>query len=588
MARNPTKARSPVECHRKIIEIARQSDRMISDKTFIQDLVSIFVQRGLKHVVVSPGSRHAPLSISFFHHPKVKVHVVPDERSSGYFALGIAQHIQTPVGVICTSGTAAANYVSAAAEAFYQEVPLIFMTADRPEEWVDQGDGQTIRQKGILGHHILGSYQLQQDVEHPDVRWYNQRSLNEAWNIANGIPRGPVHLNVPLREPLYGFVEPIADIEHLTLQTRPEITLPADQAKLLKSKFQHQRKVLLITGQHHPDQQLQEAVASFARLENVVVLTETTSNTVQGEVIASIDRLIMTFDEEDRNAFMPELLITFGSSIISKKIKALLRTAPHLTHWHIDPCGRTVDTFQRLGLIIQAEIAQTLAVLSEVVVESDYHDRWVEKDRELGSAFPKIAEELGWSDLLVFRHVLNRIPLNSILQMGNSSVVRYIQLFNPRTDISYFGNRGTSGIDGCTSTASGMASVSDKIVTLITGDIAFFYDLNGLWHNSNRQHLRIILINNGGGNIFKIIDGPSASDALEDVFEAAHEKDASHLAAHHSLNYLSASNEDQLMKGLEELYRSEQSGLLEVMTRGISNESILKESFKISKQRNLK
>ena len=565
----------------KIADLSVQQSGLQSEKPFIQDLVSILSQKGLEHVVISPGSRHAPLSISFFHHPKIDCHVIPDERSAGYFALGIAQRTQKPVALVCTSGTALANYTSAVAEAFYQELPLIVLSADRPEEWVDQGDGQTIRQEGLLDNHIQGAYTLKQDDQQRDVKWHNQRMINDAWNNATTYPGGPVHINIPLREPLYGVVEKGSAKVKMIEVAEGVALLSAEDASQLKEQFASAPKVMILCGLQFPDNELEERIEAISKLANVTVLTETTSNMRKGEVVGCIDRLLMSLSQDEMADLMPDLLITFGSHIVSKKIKHFLRSAEDMEHWHIDPAGRTLDTFQHLTRVIKASSSQTIELLASAsVVESDYHAIWYGEHLRLSKLEQEVSGVLGWSDLYAFREILPSLPKDSILQMGNSSVVRYIQLFDRREDIEYYGNRGTSGIDGCTSTAAGMTSVTDKTVTLISGDIAFLYDINGLWNDQKRDNLKIILINNGGGNIFKIIDGPSSSAALETVFETKHRRNAEHLAKHFGLNYLTANDAGELASSLKSLNEANQCTLLEVFTQDIANEQILKSSFR--------
>lgn len=567
---------------------------MQSDKHGVQSLVRILAAHGLKHVVISPGSRHAPISLSFFNHPDITHFVVPDERAAAYFALGIAQYTGQAVAVVCTSGTAAMNYGPAIAEAFYQEVPLIVITADRPVEWVDQGDGQTIRQRDLHLLHTFGSYELALEDTHSDVRRHNDRLINTAWNTANGIPKGPVHLNVPLREPLYGVVEQTNEsasvIEHLRSVAQPESAALA----ALAHHVHNTPRVLVITGMNPPDEQLQKAVQKLAELPNVLVMTETGSNITGHQFLPCIDRLLMSLEADELAELAPDLLITFGTNIVSKKIKAFIRRDLRGAHWHIDPVGRPLDTFKHLTRVIHGEAASVFEALAtehpagakQAENPSNYRDFWLTRDREQATELAEICTRIGWSDLQVFNAILSALPGGSVLQMGNSSVVRYIQLFNQREDLVYYGNRGTSGIDGCTATASGMAAVSDEIVTLITGDIAFLYDINGLWHQADRSKLRIILINNGGGNIFKIIEGPKDTNALEEVFEARHSLDAKHLAAHFGISYFSAQNQDELQIGLEQVYSLNNCSILEIHTANIANESVLLDMFKALRQKN--
>ncbi len=558
----------------------------LSDKREIQVLVSVLAQHGLKHVVVSPGSRHAPLSLSFHGHPDVKVFVVPDERAAGYFALGIAQATQQPVAVVCTSGTAALNYSPSIAEAFYQEVPLIVITADRPAEWIDQSDGQTIRQSGVHALHTLGSFDYLTETDHRDEQRHNERMLNAAWNLANGLIKGPVHINVPLREPLYGLtVEPPVKGRLVQQIAHPSIPKNED-IDALKGILKTRKRILVITGMGAPNGALNQAIERFAAAHGALVLTETGSNLASERFVACIDRLLMGMDEPQLEALVPDLLITFGSNIVSKKVKAFVRSASPDEHWHLDPAGRMLDTFKCLTRAIACNPATVLNALSEEGQASHYGEQFKAIDRALSAEMERALTETQWSDLLAFDRILRSLPHSSILQMGNSSVVRYIQLFDQRSDLIYYGNRGTSGIDGCTATASGMAAVSEKSVTLISGDIAFLYDVNGLWHSGDRSRLKVVLINNGGGNIFKIIEGPSNSDALETLFEARHSLDARHIAAHFGIDYATAHSVEELDARLKNLFETSGCALLEVFTRDVANETVLKDLFKTLKTNN--
>lgn len=560
----------------------------VSDKREAQTLVDLLARKGLTHAVISPGSRHAPISLSLHAHPDITCFVVPDERAAAYFALGIAQHTRTAVAVVCTSGTATLNYGPAIAEAFYQELPLIAITADRPPEWVDQGDGQTIRQSGVHDLHVLASFDLRSDANHTDVHRHNERMINHAWNLANGPTKGPVHLNVPLREPLYGMTEGLVAqggmIEH-----SPPAGLP-DAATLerLRVALHSFNRVMVIPGMHPPAGRLNTAVNLFASAYDAVVLTETGSNLTGDAFVPCIDRLLMSLDEAGEEHLVPDVLITFGSNIVSKKIKAFLRTRFTGEHWHIDPTLRQLDTFKRLSHVIGGDPSSVLEALTptHTKVKTPYGKHWFAIDRRLSQAFKAIANQTPWSDLLAFTKILNVLPADSVLQMGNSSVVRYIQLFDQRADLSYYGNRGTSGIDGCTATASGMAAVNAATVTLISGDIAFLYDINGLWHNGERDRLKVIIINNGGGNIFKIIEGPSSTDALEELFEARHSLDARHIANHFGIAYRTAETPAELDQSLNELYAVSGCEILEVFTRDVANEELLRHMFKKLRQFN--
>jgi len=551
---------------------------MYSDKELVQDLISIFVQQGLRHMVVSPGSRNAPVSFSANAHPDIQLYSIPDERVAAYFALGMSQQLNEPVALICTSGTAGFNYGPAVAEAYFQKTPLIVLTADRPEEYVAQGEGQTIFQKDLFGKHVLFSAQLNENLKDPDLRWFNQRTINEAWEVCTQQNQGPVHLNLAFREPLYGKTDQIeqAPIKKTLVM---EHQMKSDQWEQLSDRINALDRVMVIVTQNgglSKNVDLNE----FGAHGNILVLTETTSNTHGVEMISCIDRFLESMDQEKSKELLPQLVITIGHNIISKKLKKLLRNK-ELSHWHVDETDRFIDTFQQLEYTLPVNGDQFLSeILSRKKSStSSYQRKWLAHELVIKGKHEALIEGMEFCDMKAFSQILPAIPSDSHVQMGNSSVVRYIQLFDSRPDLSYFGNRGTSGIDGCTSTAIGAAVASGQATTLITGDIAFFYDSNAFWHNHVPMHLKIILINNGGGGIFRIINGPSSSNALDECFETPHHRSAEHIAKDHHLEYKKAQNTEQLSEGLNWLFAQEKPTILEVFTPRTENDLQLKKYF---------
>ncbi len=557
---------------------------MLSNKKSVRDLIELLAQAGVKHVVISPGSRNAPLTYSFASDRRFKCHSIVDERAAGYFALGIAQQLKSPVAVVCTSGTAAYNYGPAVAEAFYQRIPLVVITADRPEEWINQGDGQTIMQTNLFGKHVKSSIQLKEDDGQGNTGWHNQRLISEALDSGRYPVSGPIHINVPLAESLYEEYQGAQGDSDARLIRRGRTSARLEKSELqhLVSKLNECTKILVLVGMGERNPDFQSQLEKFASYPAVTVLTETTSNLHSKNFIGCIDRLIMSFDDEDHDNFRPDLLITLGSHIISKKIKALLRSYDIQEHWHVDPDPQLIDTYQCLSVGIRCAPGAFFKQLNAVYegLPSCYHQHWIQRDLKHQKTHDEYVDQVGFSDFQVVGRVLRKVPPGSNLQMGNSSVVRYIQLFDAKDNIQYSGNRGTSGIDGCTSTASGAATASQTPTTLISGDIAFFYDSNALWNENLPRWLKIIVINNGGGGIFRIIDGPASTPVLEKYFETKHHLRAKNLAAMHGLNYFHAENLAELDQGLENLYRSDKCGILEVITPRIENDKVLKDYFK--------
>lgn len=552
---------------------------MISNKRHVQDFIQLLVAKGLTHVIICPGSRNAPFSISLFEHPQIKSYSVVDERSAAFIALGMSQQLQKPVVIICTSGTASLNLAPAIAEAFYQRVPLLVVTADRPPEWIDQGEGQSIRQQSVFANYVKASYQIADDEAHNDLKWYNVRIMDEAMRTCTEDVFGPVHINFPLREKLYGTVEdPQPQIKEV-LKTPLRYSLDEGLKKELSDRISSAGKVLILAGQMLPDENLRQQLAKWASLPQVLVMTEAHSNLSHPLFVSTIDRLILSYDEQMQNELIPDLLITFGHNIISRKIKEYLRKGNY-DHWHIDHSGEGLDTFKHLNKIIPLKPVDFLeSIECTANAGSNYGKAFRLQNDIKRNAAGTFLNDVPFSDLKAFEIIYRRIPVGEHLQMGNSSVVRYILLMDSREDIKHFGNRGVAGIDGCTSTAVGAAFISNHSTTLITGDIAFFYDSNAFWNDMVSKGLKIIVINNGGGGIFRIIEGPKSTPSLEKFFETKHTRTTAPFAAMFGIDHFTAFDSPTLRSGLEQLYASNGCAILEVMTGNCPNDDILKSYF---------
>lgn len=554
---------------------------MTTNKESVARLVEIAAAHGLKDVVFSPGSRNAPLVIAFNEDDRFKCTCIHDERAAAFFALGISQHTGKPTIIACTSGSAALNYAPAIAEAYYQQVPLLILTADRPVEWIDQGNGQTIRQQDIYGSHVKGSYQMLQEASHEDELWHNDRISNEAILTSLKGNKGPVHINIPLREPLYDTINKSTGLPKIISTVNTHAQLPQEEWNNIVKEWNTSERKLILVGQCQPDSRLTSALTALAVDRSVVVMAETTSNVHVSSQIACIDRTIEGLSN-NFNDYQPDILLTLGGEIVSKKIKALLRKNKPSQHWHINIDGRIIDTYQSLTKIIPSDSINFLEGLVEMADphwNGTYSEHWNSINRKRSALHMDFYENCEWSDFKVFGKVLSHLPAHSNLHLANSTPIRYHQLFNQRFDLNNYCNRGTSGIDGSTSTAAGMAYVSDNLTTIITGDTSFFYDSNALWIKDLPAHLRIILINNGGGNIFKIIPGPGSTNQSEEYFEAAHQHTAKGLAKTFSLPYFTSGNEDELEKILAYFFENEfdSAPILEIKTPRESNDQVLKD-----------
>lgn len=554
---------------------------MVSANPIVSDIVELCYQHGIRHVVLSPGSRNAPFSISFQEDERFTCYVIPDERAAAFFALGLAQKTEQMTAICCTSGTAVANYSPAIAEAYYQRIPILAITADRPEEWINQGIGQSINQVGIFNNFIRKSCQLPSDFSQ---RVFAARLVNEVLLCGQQNIKGPVHINVPLYEPLYDTVELPEVLPKVIQKISVPSSLSLESIEPLIHTFNQSSKKLILIGALDKNVKLQEQLDKLIDDPSVVVLTETHANLHHPRFHASIDRLIEGIDPDHLEAFTPDILITFGVNIISKKIKTLLLNMDIAHHWHIDVDPRIVDTYRSLSVSVETAPDQFFTTFLPHIkfAKSNFQNLWANREQITKKAHNSYINAAPFSDLKTFETILEVIPDHCFLQMGNSATVRYIQLFPPNQSITYHGNRGVSGIDGCTSTAAGAAWTElDNNTILISGDISFLYDVNGLFHNYLSPLFKIIIINNRGGGIFRFINGPNTTKQLESTFEARHHIHAEHVAKTYGLDYSSVDNLKDLIAVLPVfLGKSKRAQILEIFTPTEVNDVVLRQYFK--------
>lgn len=563
---------------------------MTSDKKGAALLAELFVKNGFDTIVISPGSRNAPLVLSFAQHPEIRAISIVDERSAAYFALGIAQQTKKAVAITCTSGGAALNYAPAIAEAYYQQVPLLVITADRPERLIDQGDGQTIRQRNVYANYIKNSFHIPGEITDDETLEDAVKNIQEALYLTTSPGYGPVHINMPFEEPIYNQVEaspdfplPVIKNTHLAGQISPE------KIRDLAEEWNSRKRKLLIAGMLDPNPELQKILTKITADPSVVLLSETTSNLTEIPSINCIDRVVHTFKPDELEQFQPDLLVTFGGNVISKMVKAFLRNHAPAAHWNIDPVRPDMDTYFCLTEPLPASPASFFKSISGLSrsVESSYYQHWKERADRSETRHVEFLQKTTYSDLKVFEVLLQSIPPKSQIQLGNSTPVRYAQLFRDKSPFTFYSNRGTSGIDGTVSTAAGAAFINNGYTTLITGDLGFLYDSNALMNHHLTGNLRIVILNNGGGGIFRFIPGPDQTDQLEDFFEAHHRWKAEFIARNFEIPYYSACNLEELKNIVPEFYGDQpknRPAILEILTPHKKNARILKDYFRHLKE----
>jgi 2-succinyl-5-enolpyruvyl-6-hydroxy-3-cyclohexene-1-carboxylate synthase len=545
----------------------------------MDETARLCAEKGIRHVIVSPGSRSAPLTVSLARQPELRCRMVYDERSAAYIGLGLAQQTGQPVALVCTSGTAALNYAPAVVEAFYQQAPLLVFTADRPPEWIDQQDNQAIHQRGLYEPHCRGSFELPVDISHPDARWFALRTLSEAIERTQQPIPGPVHVNVPLREPLYAPLAsggaPMAAVQRIDrLPALP--WLAANAWEQLIEDWQRAHRKLVVVGLHPAHPRLAAAMTALSARPDVAVVAEITANLYpEGTPLHHADMALALGDQTALAELQPDLVVSCGGPLVSKALKSFLRRHPPQAQWHVQPAGEAPDTFQRLTQVIPLRPADFFAELAQRTPpgrDAGYAAAWRRLEGRAAASLASFLVQAAFGEFQAVYHVMRSLPAGSRLQLGNSMAIRYANLIGHAPGVSLGSvnaNRGVSGIDGTVSTAVGAALADDRLTTLITGDLGFFYDRNGLWHRHVPANLRLVVLNNHGGGIFDIIDGPNRlpRSLQEEYFLTPHQLTAERTAVDHGLDYFFAADAASLQAALAAFFMpGPRAALLEIET----------------------
>ena len=548
-----------------------------SSKILSQTITKLCLDNGIDHIVISPGSRNAALTIGFTGTTSFTNFSIVDERCAAFFALGLAQQLQRPVALVCTSGSALLNYYPAIAEAYYSDIPLVVLSADRPAHLLEIGDGQTIKQENVFANHILYSGAC---TEGEEFQKYNEDQIHTALSIAIS-QSGPVHLNLPFSEPLYDIVTTpsVFPENHPTV-----VTKHTDNQELISEIASHwnsSSKKMILTGVLPPNSLEANIISQLAEDSSLVVLTETTSNVHHPNFFPAIDQLIAPLEISDFRALQPEVLITFGGMVVSKKIKKFLRDYPPKVHYHID-AKKAFDTYFCLTKHVRCSpnhfFKEFLSLTQKTI--STYQQDWLRVKNQRLQKHELYLKEIPFSDFLVFSQLFKALPNNIQLQLSNSSTIRYGQLFEMNPSHAIFCNRGTSGIDGSTSTAIGAAHVCKTPTVFITGDLSFFYDSNALWNQYIASNFKIIIINNSGGGIFRILPDAKQVPSFDTFFETKHQLTASQLSDMHGFDYQSANDMSSLKAQLAVFFENSNSPkVLEIFTPSHINDSVLLSYF---------
>lgn len=551
---------------------------MYSEKRNVCQLLALLKEHNISHFVVSPGSRHIPIVISMEYDPFFKLYSVVDERSASFFAIGLMQKLKEPVGIICTSGTASANYCSAINECLYQELPLLVLTADRQESLRDQHEDQMIRQSTMYTSitKMVANLPL---VKDENDAWFNNRLINEALLELRHHGNGPVQINVPVPDHIDAFNTAELPKERKISRFDLSNTDWKQTAKELDGK-----KVLIVCGEGYTITGSQrDALSDFCKKYDAIVLCDKMSNCHLNNGIENSFPVLHALSNADVSELAPDIVITIRANFsFNPEFKGFVKRAQvkglKITNYYVHPNGRVVDPYQGILTNIyemdEFTFFEKLAnEKSEYPTEPDYAESW----KIIAGAVDEPEVPYGHVDAV--GRFLKEIPRNSVLQLANSNSVRVAQLYHLDPSIEVHCNRGTDGIDGCMSTTIGFASETEKLVFLMIGDLTFFYDMNALWNRHLGSNVRILLDNNGGGAIMHMPNRPEfALEHLPNYISAKHNASAKAWAEDRGFKYIAAHSESEIEAGVKSLCDpdSESPILLEVFSEMLEDTKIIK------------
>ncbi|MGR3809533.1 2-succinyl-5-enolpyruvyl-6-hydroxy-3-cyclohexene-1-carboxylic-acid synthase [Jiulongibacter sp. NS-SX5] len=534
--------------------------------TPFRQLARLCKDRGIENVIISPGSRNALLTIAFTAQEGLRCYSVSDERSAAYMALGMALQTGKTSVIICTSGTAVLNYAPAVAEAYFQEVPLLVLTADRPPEWIHQYDGQTIFQEKVFGRHVKKDYEWPVDL-HLNGLDLAESSANEAINLTLAEPKGPVHINIPISEPFYPKDEQKEEFTPWLispLETQNDV-FPTEDFNEFVHKY---NRKLLVIGQQHNEFVRQNAIR-FAKKFGFTLISDTISNCEGG--IRNQDIFLKNRHEEGKKSLKPDFLLTMGMSLISKSLKLLLREYQIEEHWHVQDNPAFIDPFRSITRKVKMTAQEFILKAPDErfkAEETEFARSWVYLERKAVHHSKEFFLSEAYSEFHVLHRFIEEMPANSVIHVGNSMSVRYLNALasHIKKDTEVYSNRGTSGIDGSLSTAVGQALKTGKTVFCVLGDVSFQYDKNALWNRYLPDNLKIIILNNSGGIIFNMIQGPNEQMAFNDFFKTYQPHKADLMAKEYGLDYYSIQEQSEVNGSLEDFLNSTKKSILEVFT----------------------
>ncbi len=534
----------PVREHiREVADCFEETKNMYTVEKNVQIVIALLKKHNIRHLVLSPGARNVPFVHSVENDSFFKCYSYVDERGAAHFAMGMAQELQEPVLISCTSSTACCNYLPAITEAYYHGVPLVVLTSDRDPRREGQMEDLMIHQNGMY-RDVCRKYVQLPTVNTSEDFVYCERLVNEALLELQHHGSGPVHINMPVYTNLSKFTDTLPEVRKIC---RHEIDKNEEEWNAQKVILESARKVMVIYGQtdtvSNDEVQLLER---FVEKYNGVVIAEHMAN-VESEYVLNPYLLFeaMTpqcFPEE----LMPDLIITLGGRV-SSKLKSLLRAHSNkFKHWRVNEDGDVVDVFNTLTDVFECSSLYFLKFFTEErnIIDLSYYNIWQEYMKKI--IFPK----LPFSNVSTICKVMERIPEESNLHLSVLNNIRIAQYFPRKQNVRVYANLGACGIEGAVSTFLGQASVTSRLSFLFVGDLSFFYDMNAVWNRYIRGNVRILMINNGGGAEFHLNFGTIMPDTVDQFVAASHDSSAKAWVESQGFIYISAKNEVELMDNL--------------------------------------
>ena len=545
---------------------------MYSNKENVNILTALLVAHGVRHAVVCPGSRNSPIVHNLNECPDIMCYPVTDERSAGFYALGMSQALNESVVVCVTSGTALLNLAPAVAEAYYQHRPLVVISADRPPQWIDQLDGQTLPQPDALGRFVRKAVSLPEPHDETS-RWYCNRLVNEALIIADS----PVHINVPISEPLFEFTAKSLPQER-KIELLP-MEFSKDVGEAIAARIARAQRPMVVIGQLKKGI-FNEVDINYLCSGGLCIVCESMTADF---CATNIDETVYMIGDDE--SYSPDFVLYIGGTLVSKRLKAFLRKSD-AESWMVNADGSVQDVFGHLTKVILCSEEMLNKVIPYVEISPAFQHKWMEVVSRVVSHFKEYAPEYSqMATVKCFEGMLDTAPFGAVpplydasFHYANSTAIRLANIYAKHY---VYCNRGVNGIDGSLSTAAGFSVVSEEKVFCVTGDLSFFYDSNALWNQNLKGNFRILLLNNGRGGIFNMLKGLDQSPARDKFVSAEHHTTAEGICQQNDVVYLSAHNMTEMQQGIDTLLNTESQRpvLLEVFTDASEDERVFKDYY---------